>query len=176
MTHRMGGTKVQQIEGCTSEPGKPGGCALWPYRPLTGATKNRLKEERIAAMSEEKKSWRPTVYDSRLPKSEWGRSGQSSCRRSVNPHPVVGVVLILTPLSAQCQSSPRCRRSSSLSSSSSTQQGPGDRADLWSGFLLHDSTVCRDTFKSSAICGHVTLYSCLISLMRSRTDLFIMAI
>jgi|APSaa5957512622_1039677.scaffolds.fasta_scaffold198637_1 hypothetical protein len=44
-----GGSRLEQIEGCTSE----GTCALWPYRPLTGKTRERLKEERIAAMSPE---------------------------------------------------------------------------------------------------------------------------
>ena len=44
---KNGGSRLEQIEGCTSEDS----CALWPYRPLTGKTRKRLKEERIAAMS-----------------------------------------------------------------------------------------------------------------------------
>jgi len=41
----------QQIESCTSED-----CALWPYRPVTGATKAARKAEKIAAMTPEEKA------------------------------------------------------------------------------------------------------------------------
>ena len=42
------GTWTQQVEACGIES-----CSMWEYRPLSGATKQRLKEERIAQMSEE---------------------------------------------------------------------------------------------------------------------------
>lgn len=43
-----GGTDLQQIEACTAT-----NCPLYEWRPLTGRTKERLKNERIAMMSDE---------------------------------------------------------------------------------------------------------------------------
>ena len=44
------GSKHQQTDNCTSPD-----CALYEYRPLTGATRVRLKQERYDALSDAEK-------------------------------------------------------------------------------------------------------------------------
>lgn len=44
------GTKHQQVEDCTSP-----NCPLYDYRPISGPTKQRLKQERYDAMSDKEK-------------------------------------------------------------------------------------------------------------------------
>ena len=43
-----GGSKHQQTDACASV-----NCPFYEYRPVTGATKDRIKQERIAGYSDE---------------------------------------------------------------------------------------------------------------------------
>ena len=54
------GSELQQIENCTSND-----CPLYEYRPLTGETREKLKQKRLLAMTPSERM----AYDKRAEKS-----------------------------------------------------------------------------------------------------------
>lgn len=68
------GTKHQQVERCMADD-----CALWEYRPITHATKDRIKQEKIANFSPDElkeHNRKAELFRSRLSQQKQAKNSQ----------------------------------------------------------------------------------------------------